>query len=135
MGLLLFGITEGLKRPIKLLTKKIKTERARKLVNLTIMIIPIGFGMLCEYLYNVLFLKQGFDIISALTYGMTAIVLYAPFETIFYAKGKKEIEDIGNPYDTEEGQATVELIEKITADKKLDAKDIPAVKDFYKKIK
>lgn len=134
MSVVLFFITEGLKRPIKLLTGKAKTARARKLLNLVIMIVPIGLGMLCEYLYNVLFLKQSFDVLGALSYGMSALVLYTPIEVIFFGKNKKKAES-ENPYDTEEGKSAVNLIKNIAKDGKLDINDIPAIKDFYDKIK
>lgn len=124
MAVIIFLITQVLKLPIKVCTKKIKNERLRKIVNATILLIPFGLGVLAEFLYATYYLHTAFTIITGLGYGTTGITLYSAVERFFKIK-------IDNPYTTtEEGKAVTNLISSVTADGKVDSTDKSAVQEF-----
>lgn len=134
MAVVVFIVTQLLKLPIKAITKKtIKDEKVRKRVNVIILIIPFAFGLLLEFLYNVLFLHNTFTGTIGLGYGMSGISLYAAVEK-FFGK-KKNSETIAGTYqETEEGKAVIELVDKISEDGKVDKKDVDVVQEFLDKI-
>lgn len=124
MAVLVLCLSQLLKLPIKALTKKfIKNDRARGLVNLTIMLLPLGLGVLCDFLYCSLYIKVAFNIVEGLKVGGTAITLYGALEKIF--KGSKSSGTL----------ATEELVNEITKDGKVDENDTSAVKEFWNKVK
>lgn len=134
MAVIIFFVTQVLKLPIKVCTKKIKNERVRKIVNATILLIPFGLGVLFEflygtYLYPVLFPDKVWNltVITGLGYGTTGITLYSAIERFFKIK-------TNNPYNTEEGKAVTNFISDITADGKVDGDDKSAVQEFLDKI-
>lgn len=128
MAVIIFGITQVLKLPIKYFTNKIQNERTRKIVNTIILLIPFGLGVLFEFLYSTYYLHTAFTVITGLGYGTAGISLYGIIERFFKVKVK-------NPYtETEEGQAVTELIQDITADGKVDSNDIDAIQAFYNKV-
>lgn len=129
MAVIIFIITQIIKQPYKFLTKKtIKNERARKIANTVILLLPFAFGILLEFLYTTYYLHSTFTIIAGLTYGTTSLSLYNIVERFFKIK-------IDNPYNTtEEGKAVTELIEDITADGKIDNTDKSAVQEFLDKL-
>lgn len=127
MAVIIFGVTQLLKLPIKACTKKIKNERVRRSVNAIILLIPFALGVLAEFLYTTYYLHTAFTVITGLGYGTAGISLYGIVERFFKVK-------VPNPYDTEEGKAVKELVDNVAADGKVDDKDVDAVKDFYKKI-
>lgn len=128
MAVIIFGITQGLKQLIKLGTKKITNERARRIVNATILLIPFALGLLGEFLYGYFYLHTAFTGVAGLGYGTGAVSMYAAIERFFKVK-------IDNPYtDTEEGKAVQELVEKVQDDGKVDEKDISAVDEFWKTV-
>lgn len=128
MALIIFLVTQILKLPIKACTKHIKNERTRKIVNATILLIPFGLGILCDFLYCTYYLHTVFSIITGLGYGTAGISLYGVVERFFKVK-------TNNPYTTKEGQAVLSLIDNITADKTIDANDKTAIKEFFDKVK
>lgn len=128
MAVIIFLITQLIKLPYKLLTKKtIKNERARKIANAVILLIPFGLGVLGEFLYTTYYLHTAFTIITGLGYGTASISLYGIIERFFKVK-------IPNPYETEEGKEVLKLVDDITADGKVDDKDKSAVQEFLAHI-
>lgn len=121
MSVIVFAFTQLLKMPIKALTSKIENERTRKIVNGTILLIPFILGVLFELLLTTLVLHEPFTVIQGLTYGMGGISLYGFIERFFKVK---------NPYNTEEGEAVIELVEKVTEDGKVDENDKTALKEY-----
>lgn len=128
MAVIIFLVTQVLKLPIKAATKHIKNERARKIANATILLIPFGLGVLFEFLYTTYYLHTVFTVIAGLGYGTAGISLYGVIERFFKVK-------VENPYETtEEGQAVQELVDKIQDDGKIDKSDLSAVDEFWKTI-
>jgi hypothetical protein len=115
--------------PIKYFTAKLKNPQVRRMVNLTILLIPFALGVVFDILYSTYVTHTAFSIIVGLGYGSAGISLYATIERFFKVK-------IPNPYtETEEGKAVAELAEKVTSDKKIDKSDADPVKEFWKKVK
>lgn len=127
MAVIIFGVTQLLKLPIKAVTKKVKSERKRHIVNATILLIPFALGILFEFLYTQYYLHTAFSIITGIGYGSAGISLYGIIERFFKVK-------VNNPYDSKTGQAVLELVDDVTADGKVNGNDTDAVKDFYEKI-
>lgn len=127
MAVIIFGLTQLIKLPYKKLTNLIKNERGRRIANIFILLVPFALGILAEWLFNTFYLHTELTIITGLTWGMTSISGYAFVERFFGVKVK-------NPYDSDEGQAVLELVDEVKADGKVDSNDKNAVKDFYKKI-
>lgn len=128
MAVIIFLVTQVLKLPIKAATKHIKNERARKIANATILLIPFGLGVLAEFLYTTYYLHTVFTVITGLGYGTAGISLYGIIERFFKVK-------VENPYEaTDEGKAVQELVEKVQEDGKIDEKDVSAVDEFWKTI-
>lgn len=129
MAVIIFALTYVIKLPIKALTNKIKSERARKIVNGIILLIPFALGLTAECLYCYYFKSLvDFRGITGLGYGTGAVSMYAFVERFFGVK-------IDNPYNTtEEGKAVQELVDKVQEDGKVDKSDISAVDQFWKTI-
>lgn len=133
MASIIFGLTQLLKLPIKLATKRIQNEKTRGIVNLVILIIPFSLGLLAEYLFDVLYLGSNYTGIVGLGYGSSSLLIYSIFEKIMKKTGINI--KIDNPYETtEEGQAVKELVDKVQEDGKIDKSDLDAVEDFWKAI-
>lgn len=128
MSVVIFALTQFLKMPIKYFTKKIKNERARRMVNATILLIPFALGIALEILYSTYYLQQAFSIINGLGYGTAGISLYGAVERFFKVKPN-------NPYDSELGKAVTEFIADISEDGKVDEADKTAVEAFWDKVK
>lgn len=128
MAVIVFLATQVLKIPIKHFTSKIGNERARKLVNATILLIPFALGVLFDYLYSTYIAHTAFSVIAGLGYGTAGISFYNIIERTFKVK-------VENPYETEEGKAVIDLVAAVTEDGKVDAEDADRVKTFLKKVK
>lgn len=128
MALIIFLVTQVLKLPIKVATKHIKNERARRIVNATILLIPFALGVLFDFLYSTYYLHTAFSVIVGLGYGTSGISLYAIVERAFKVK-------VPNPYESSEGKSVLELVNNITKDGKIDNTDNSAVKEFLNKVK
>lgn len=128
MAVIVFVVTQLLKLPIKVCTKKIKNERTRKIANGTILLIPFALGVLFEFLYSTYYLHTAFTIITGLGYGTAGVSLYGVVERFFKVK-------TNNPYETEEGEAILELVEEVVKDDKVDESDKQALKDYLNKVK
>ena len=128
MAVIIFGLTQLLKLPIKYFTKKISNERVRRMVNATILLIPFAVGVILDFLYSTYYLHGAFSVINGLGYGTAGISLYGAIERFFKVKTE-------NPYETEAGKAITELVEEISDDGKVDENDKHAVKDFWDKVK
>lgn len=123
MALIVLALSQVLKLPIKMLTKKfIKEKNVRDKVNISIMLIPLALGILCDYLFCTLYLQVAFNIVEGVKIGGTAITLYGMIEKGF--KGNK----------SQETKAVESLVENITKDGKIDKNDSTAVKDFVKNL-
>lgn len=127
MAIILFGITQLIKWPIKHFTKKIGNKKVRTLVNTAILLIPFAFGILLDFLYSTYYLKEAFNAINGLGYGMAAISLYGIIERFLKIK-------VDSPYDTADGKSVTELIYNLANDGKLDAKDAEAIQEFLDNI-
>lgn len=127
MGFVIFGLTQLLKLPIKFFTSKIENERGRRIVNATILLIPFACGILGDYLYATYYLHTAYNIITGLSYGLSAISLYGFVERFFKVK-------VANPYESEEGKAVVGLVSSISKDGKVDSNDKSAVQSFLEKL-
>lgn len=128
MAVIVFLATQVLKMPIKHFTSKIANERARKIANATILLIPFALGVLFDYLYSTYVTHTAFSVIAGLGYGTAGISFYNIIERTFKVK-------ISNPYKTEDGKAVMELVAAVTEDGKVDAEDADRVKTFLKKVK
>jgi hypothetical protein len=128
MAVVVFLLTNVLKLPIKALTHHIKNEKIRKRVNTVIYLIPFALGIAFDFVYSMYFLEGAYSIIRGLGYGTASITLYHGFEQNFKIK-------VDNPYESDEGQAVLGLVETITEDGKIDKQDVDAVKEFWDAVK
>ena len=145
MAVFIFLFTFVLKYPIKRITKRIaekrigacttneeveRVEKRRKMANAIILLIPFLLGLFCEYAYThwLLDVVVPFSLVSGLGYGTAAISLYGVVERFFGVK-------IPNPYETEEGQAVIALVDKVAEDGKVDENDKDAVTEFLNMVK
>ena len=128
MAVIIFALTQVLKLPIKACTKHIKIERVRRMVNVTILLIPFAVGVALDFVYSTYYLHGAFSIINGLGYGTAGISLYGAIERFFKVKTE-------NPYETETGKSVTELVDEISKDGKVDGNDKHAVADFWNKIK
>lgn len=132
MAVVIFCLTQLLKWPIKAATKHIIDEKTRSLVNLVILIIPFGLGLIAEWLFDGLYLHNNFSGIAGLQYGSASLLVYTIFEKIAQKTGI-EIK-IDNPLDTDEGKVVQELVKKVQEDGTIDKSDLSAVAEFWKMI-
>ena len=80
-----------------------------------------------DYIYCTAVTHQAVSVINGLGYGTAGISLYGVVERFFKVK-------VENPYETEEGQAVIELVENVKEDGKIDEKDKDAVSEFMDMI-
>lgn len=125
-AVVIFGLTEVIKMPIKKLTSKITDDNRRHLWNSFILTIPFILGCVAVAIYNCALLKVPFDFMSGLKLGMAAISLYAVFERFTKTK-------IENPYEEGEGKELLDKIEELTDTTKPDDTTKPEKPD--KKVK
>ena len=124
MALVVLLFSQLLKLPIKAITKKtIKNESARSRVNTVLMLIPLGLGVLCDWLFCTLYLHIPFSVVEGIKVGGTAVTLYGMLEKLIKGAESKETVE------------TLELVENITNDGKVDKNDKSAVKEFLNKVK
>ena len=123
MAIIVLCLSQLLKLPIKVLTKKtISNESIRVRVNTTLMLIPLALGVLCDWLFCTLYLNVAFSIAEGVKIGGTAVTLYGMIEKLIKGAQSKET------------TATIELVENITKDGKIDKKDGHSIKDFADKL-
>lgn len=123
MALVVLCVSQLLKLPIKALTKKtIKNENVRARVHIALMLIPLALGVVCDYLFCTLYLKVAFSIVEGVKVGGTAITLYGLLEKLIKGSQSKET------------TATLQLVENITKDGKIDKRDNPTVNDFVNNL-
>ena len=133
MGIVAFLVTQGLKWAfVKPFTKNLNT-RAKTIINSVILIIAFGSAVLCEFLYSHFWLHTAIDLTRA-SYGWGyASGVYGVVEMVIrFIKGDNV--KLENPYKTEEGKQTTELIEDITKDGKIDKEDSQSMKDYVDKL-
>ena len=109
MAAIIFLLTQAIKLPIKHFTIRIKVERTRKAVNSVILLLPFALGCLFEYLYDIYVLKAVYDVAAGVILGGQSIALYGIFERFLGVK-------IENPYESEEGKAVIDEVNKAVAD-------------------
>lgn len=119
MALIVLGLSQLLKLPIKALTKKfIKDASTRARVNTTLMLIPLCLGIILNWLFCALYLQVPYDIIEGIKVGGTAVTIYGVIEKLIKGSQSKETTE------------TLQLVASITNDGKVDKKDNSAVVDF-----
>lgn len=133
MGVVAFLITQGLKWAfVKPHTKNLDT-RTKTIINSVILIIAFGSAVLCEFLYSHFWLHSALDL-SRASYGWGyASGLYGVFETILKIIKNKDVK-LENPYESQVGEDTAELIGNITKDKKVDKEDSQSIKEYLNKL-
>ena len=127
-GTLIFALTQLLKMPIKHFTNKIKNERLRRIVNITIMFIPFALGAGLEFAYSAFIYHDAFNLGLGFAYGTFGVSVYSFVERFLKVK-------IPNPFETKEGKAVLEFIDAIGEDGKIDEKDSDAIQAFWDKVK
>lgn len=133
MGIVAFLVTQGLKWAfVKPFTKNLNT-RAKTIINSVILIIAFGSAVLCEFLYSHFWLHTAINLTRA-SYGWGyASGVYGVVEMVIrFIKGDNV--KLENPYKTEEGKQTTELIEDITKDGKIGKEDSQSMKDYVNKL-
>ena len=133
MGIVAFLVTQGLKWVcVKPFTKNLDTRR-KTILNSVILLIAFASAVLCEFLYSHFWLHTAIDLNRA-SYGWGyASGIYGIVEMIIkFIKGDDA--KIDNPYTTEVGKQTTELIGNITKDGKFDKSDSQTVKDFVNNL-
>lgn len=119
MALIVLGLSQLLKLPIKALTKKcVKDASVRARVNTTLMLIPLCLGIILNWLFCVLYLQVPYDIIEGIKVGGTAVTIYGVIEKLIKGSQSKETTE------------TLQLVTNITNDGKVDKTDSSAVVDF-----
>ena len=68
MAFIIFLVVELLKQPIKLLTKKLPDSK-RRIVNSIILLMPLGLGILGEFLYTFFYAHAPFDVFNGIYIG------------------------------------------------------------------
>lgn len=124
LSILIFGLTQLLKLPIKALTKKL-AEKPRKRVNLLIYLIPFGLGIGLSYVYyNILptipELAMSFDtefLFMGFKLGSSSIAIYGILDQLCGVK-------VENPYASEDGQKVISAVNGIIADGKVEQQEI-----------
>jgi hypothetical protein len=123
MAIIVLCLSQLLKMPIKALNKKIiKNESTRSRVNTFIMLIPLGLGVLCDYLFCTYYLGISFSIVEGVKIGGTAVTFYGVLEKLIKGTQSKETLE------------TIKLVESITKDGKVDKSDAQSIKDFANKL-
>ena len=129
MAVIVFAVTQGLKwLLIKPWTKKASSERLKKILNISILLLAFGVAVLVEFFYSRYWISSGISFIRAYTGWTGSTTVYAWIERFL---GKK----VENPLASEEGKAVKELIEDAVEDNKVNQKDLSAVEEFWKKVK
>ena len=118
---IVIGLCALLKKPIKLLTNKIKNEPLRKLCNKVIIVMAYGLSIGLYYLLAwILPQYVTVDWVQITLSGSLAIVGYALGDGVITKnKAKDAIEDIKN----------------VVKDGKINGNDNSAIKEFYDKVK
>ena len=127
-GIVIFAITQLLKMPIKHFTNKIKNDRVRRIVNITILLIPFALGVGFEFLYSMYVYFDAFELGVGVAYGSSAVFAYSIVERFLKVK-------LPNPFATEEGKAFLQLVDTVSEDGKIDENDKDAIKAFWEKVK
>lgn len=129
MGVVAFLVTQGLKWAfVKPFTKNLNT-RAKTAINAVILLIAFGSAVLCEFLYSHFWLHTAIDLSRASCGWGYASGIYGFVEMFIKLIKGKEVK-LENPFETETGKQTAELIGNITKDGKVDKKDSSTVKEF-----
>lgn len=126
MSVLIFTLTQLFKYLIKARTKRIKNDRARRIANITILLIPFALGVVLEFVYSTYIMHTPPSVIVGLGYGTSGVSLYSVVERFF---------KVPNPYETEEGHAVTDLVEEVSKDGEVNKDDKDAIKEFWKKVK
>ena len=123
MAIIVLCLSQLLKLPIKALTKKlIKDDNKRSRVNIVLMLIPLALGVLGDWLFCTYYLGVAFSIVEGVKIGGTAITLYGMLEKAIKGSQSKET------------TATLQLVNDITKDGKIDKQDNSTVKEFVNNL-
>jgi archaellum biogenesis protein FlaJ (TadC family) len=126
MSVLIFTLTQLFKYPIKAVTKRIKNDRARRIANITILLIPFALGVVLEFVYSTYIMHTPSSQFVGLGYGTAGVSLYSVIERFF---------KVPNPYNTADGEAVTQLVDDVRKDGEVDEKDRDAIKEFWEKVK
>ena len=127
-GIVIFALTQLFKMPIKHFTNKIKNDRIRRIVNITILVIPFALGVGFEFIYSMYVYFDAFELGVGIAYGSSAVFAYSIVERFLKVK-------LPNPFATEEGKAFLQLVDTVSEDGKIDENDKDAIKAFWDKVK
>ena len=123
MSVIVLCFSQLLKLPIKVLTSKIADDKVRQAVNTTIMLIPLALGILFDFAFCTMFLEVPFSIEEGIKVGASAVTLYGVLERIIKGATSKKTND------------TLDLVDELLADGKVNGEDISAVEKFYQQGK
>jgi hypothetical protein len=123
LGAVVCLITQFVKLPFKALFKKvIKNANVLDRVNAVIILLPLGLGVLADFILS-LFTEMAFDVVQGFIIGGMALAIYALLEKIFKGNMSKQT------------QSALELTKETLKDGKVDKADKSAVKEFLEKVK
>ena len=138
MAFIVFIITFILKFPIKWISSKIANNKVlnykikfvhntktyeievKKLLNTFILLIPFSLGVLAQYLYMKFGLKTDIVIETLFAQGFQVGSYSMAFYAVIERFTGKNVENIYNTENTQEGEAVQEIVEDVKADGKLD---------------
>lgn len=104
---IVLGLTQLAKIPIKHFTNKIENENLRKKVNMLIMLLPIAFGFLASWILT--YFGFTFSTIAALVWGSSSQVIYEFISRLF--RRIKNGEDITTETISEDAKESIEIVE------------------------
>ena len=84
----IIGLTEAAKLPIKHFTKKVKNEKTRRLINLTVMAVPIALSLALGGFYTLI--PARFSIVACVSWATSAMIIYEFAERIVQRLKKGE---------------------------------------------
>ena len=127
MSIIICIISQLIKMPIKHFTNKIKNATIEKRVTALFMLLPLALGVLFNFLYNTYYLHIAFSVVTGLSWGTTSIMFYQGFRRFMTGKEPtaqevQQLQDIKN------------LANTVGGDRKINANDTSAVKDFLDKV-
>lgn len=104
---IVLGLTQLAKIPIKHFTNKIENENLRKKVNMLIMLLPIAFGFLASWILT--YFGFTFSTVAALVWGSSSQVIYELLSRIF--RRIKNGENITAETISDDAKESVEIVE------------------------
>ena len=134
MAFITFAITQGLKWVlVKPWTNRLKSERARKAINMVIFFFPYAIALSLGFLYATFILKGETNALIALIVGGGGHSFYGFFEMIWgVVTGNIKVK---RQAQTEEEKAVEDLVVSVAEDGKVNKEENPALNAFLEKVK